>query len=236
MVIVLKDLYWMEIPFLYKKKHVQVLVVIIDSKLNFFLHVSSICTKAARQLNELARISNYLDESARKIIYNSFVTSKFNYCPLVWHFCGATNSNKIEKIQERCLRIIYKDYESSYNRLLGMANTTTLVISRLRILILEVFKSIRQLNPKCISDSDSFEVKSLGNSLRIHVKVLQPKRRTPTYGLRTVSYTGAKLWNDWFPLLCDVEEIDVFKSSLAILREDTLDPTFTYIKFTELFV
>ena len=186
------------------------------------------CDEFAKwHLNALARISNYLDESARKIIYNSFMASNFNYCPLVWHFCGATNSNKIEKIHERYLRTIYKDYESSYHRLLGMANTTTLVISRLRILILEVFKSIRQLNPKCINDL--FEVKSLGYSLRNHVKVVQPKRRTTTYGLRTVSYTGANLWNDLFPLLCDVEEIDVFKSSLAILREDILDPTFTYI-------
>ena len=162
------------------------------------------------------------------MIYNSFVASNFNYCPLVWYFCGASNSNKIEKkIQEWCLRIIYKDYESSYHRILGMANTTTLVISKLRILILEVFKSIRHLNPKCISDL--FEVKSLGYSLRNHVKMLQPKRRTTTYELRTVSYTGAKLWIDLFPLLCDVEEIDVFKSSLAMLREDILDPTFTYI-------
>ena len=82
---------------LVSEKQVQVLGVIIECKLNFSLHVSSICTKAARQLNALARISNYLDESARKIIYNSFVASNFNYCPLVWHFCGATSSNRIEK-------------------------------------------------------------------------------------------------------------------------------------------
>ena len=48
---------------LVSEKHVQVLGVIIDSKLNFSLHVSSMCKKAARQLNALARISNYLDES-----------------------------------------------------------------------------------------------------------------------------------------------------------------------------
>ena len=134
------------------EKHVKVLGVVIDCKLNFSLHVSSICKKAARQLNALARISNYLDVSARRLIYNSFVASNFNYCPLVWHFCGATNSNKIEKIQQRCLRIIYKDYESSNEKMLEMANTTTLVISRLRFLLLEVFKSIHHLNPKCISD------------------------------------------------------------------------------------
>ena len=155
--------------------------------------MSSICKKAARQLNALARISNYLDVSARKLIYNSFVASNFDYCPLVWHFCGATNSNKIEKIQQRCLRIIYKDYESSNEKMLEMANTTTLVISRLRLLLLEVFKSIHHLNPKCISDL--FELKHIKYSLRNPIKVLQPKRRTTTNGLRTTSYTGAKLWN-----------------------------------------
>ena len=84
---------------------------------------------------------------------------------------------------------------------------------------------MRQLNPKCINEL--YEVKYLGYSSRNHVKVLQPKRRTTTYGLRAVSYTGAKLWNYLFPLLGVVKE-NVFESSLAILREDTLDHTFTY--------
>ena len=108
----------------------------------FFSTHSSVCKKAARQLNALTRISNYLDVSARRMIYNSFVASNFNYYPLVWHFCGISNSNKMEKIQERCLRIVYNHYNSSPDRLLEMANTTSLVISRLRILLLEVYKSI----------------------------------------------------------------------------------------------
>ena len=41
---------------LVSEKYVQVLGVIIDSKLNFSLHVISICAKAARQLNALVRI------------------------------------------------------------------------------------------------------------------------------------------------------------------------------------
>ena len=109
------------------EKHVKVLGVVIDCRLNFTLHISSGYKKADRQLNALARISNYLDVSARRMIYNSFVASNFNYCPHVWHFCGVSNSNKMEKIQEeRCLRIVYKDYDSSYDRLLEMANTTSL--------------------------------------------------------------------------------------------------------------
>ena len=38
-----------------------------------------------------------------------------------------------------------------------------------------------QLNPKCINGL--FEVKSTSYSLRYPVKVLQPKKRTTTYGL-----------------------------------------------------
>ena len=198
------------------EKHVKVLGVEIDCRLDFSLHISSVCKKAARQLNALARISNYLDISARRMIYNSFVASNFNYCPLVWHFCGVSNNNKMEEIQERCLRIVYKDYDSSYDRLLKMANTTSLVISRLRILLLEVYKSIHHLNPKCISGL--FEVKPM-----------KPMKRTSTYGLRSVSYTGAKLWNDLSLLLSNDVGIEDFKSLMTILSTDHLDPTFTYV-------
>ena len=164
--------------------HIKVLGVVIDSKLNFSLHVNAICNKASRQLNALARISNYLDVSARRTIYDSFVASNFNYCPLVWHFCGATNNSKLEKIQERCLRIIYKDYESPYETLLETTNTTSLVVSRLRLILLEVYKSLYQLNAKCINGL--FEVKSTRYSLRNPVKVLQPKKKTTTYGLKSI--------------------------------------------------
>ena len=90
---------------IFSEDHVKVLGVVIDSKLNFSLHVSTICNKASRQLNALVRISNYLDVSARRTIYDNFVASNFSYCPLLWHFCGATNNSKFEKMQERCLRI-----------------------------------------------------------------------------------------------------------------------------------
>ena len=63
---------------------VKVLGITIDSRLNFSQHVSKFCTKAARQLNALARISRYIDKTSRYMIYNSFVRSNFNFCPMVW--------------------------------------------------------------------------------------------------------------------------------------------------------
>ena len=97
---------------------VKLLGVMLDSKLNSNHHVSAKCTKAARQLNAFARISRCLSTSSRMITYNSFIDSNFDYCPIMWHFCGKNNGEKIEKIQERALRIIYRNYDSLYSELL----------------------------------------------------------------------------------------------------------------------
>ena len=118
------------------ESQVKVLGVTLDNKLNFSHHVTVICTKAARQLNALSTTS-------RMIIYNSFINSNFNYCPLVWHFCGKKNGDKIEKNQERALRIIYRNYDSLYPELLREARTYTMIDKRLRSMLLHVFKSLK---------------------------------------------------------------------------------------------
>ena len=79
------------------ESQVKELGVTLDNKLNFSHHVSVKCIKATRLLNALARISRFLSTTSRMIIYYSFINSNFNYCPLVWHFCGKKNSDKIEK-------------------------------------------------------------------------------------------------------------------------------------------
>ena len=56
--------------------------------------------------------------------------SNFNYCPLTWHFCGEKNTKKIEKIQERALRFIYRDYDSSYESLLLKSGSTKIFYGR----------------------------------------------------------------------------------------------------------
>ena len=94
---------WGDPKMSYNKPQVKVLGVMLDSKLNFNHHVSALCTKAARQLNALARISRFLSTSSRMIIYNSFINSNFNYCPIVWHFCGKKNGDKIEKFKSELL-------------------------------------------------------------------------------------------------------------------------------------
>ena len=208
---------------------VKLLGIMIDSKLNFSEHISAICKKAGRQLNAMARISNFLDLDSRKMIFNSFIRSHFNYCPLVWHFCGKQNSDKLEKIQERALRIMYKNYESSYDELLKLSGTQTLLLQRLKIMVLEVFKSVCQLNPTCITTM--FDIKEVPYSMRNPIKIIQPKRKTTHYGLRTFSYTGAKMWNELPFGLTSIDDIEIteFKRLLNTWEGPDSGSTFSFV-------
>ena len=206
--------------------YVKALGVFIDHKLKFTEHISAICKKAARQLNALARISKYLDLKSRKIIYQSFVASNFNYCPLVWHFCGKVNNSKLEKIQERALKIIYRDYDSTYGELLANSNSSTLLIARLRLMICEVFKCINKENPPCINNL--IEIKDTHYSFRNALKIHQPKKKSTTHGLRSFAYTGAKLWNEQSIIV----DINTKSPSFKIFLKDLhlkLDPNFNYV-------
>ena len=77
-------------------ENVKLLGIEIDNHLNFQLHVSTICKKAAGQLKALLRLKSFLNQDQRNIIGNSFIYSNFNYCPLIRHFCSQRLMNKIE--------------------------------------------------------------------------------------------------------------------------------------------
>ena len=85
---------------------VKLLGVHIDSKLNFRGHISCICKKAGKQINALARLSTMLNEDCRYKLFETFILSHFNFCPVVWHFCSAEDLKQIENIQKRALKYV----------------------------------------------------------------------------------------------------------------------------------
>ena len=87
----------------------KLLGVKINSKLCFENHVFFLCKKSSQKLHALARIVNFMDLAKRKSLMKAFITSQFNYCPLIWMFHSRQLNNRINKIQERALRLVYKD-------------------------------------------------------------------------------------------------------------------------------
>ena len=97
------------------------LCIDIDNRLSFDDHMNNLCRKAANQINSLKWLFSFMGMTEKTILMKSFILSNFNYCPLVWHFCSKRDSDKMEKIQKRALRMVLKDYESDYETLLQKA-------------------------------------------------------------------------------------------------------------------
>ena len=92
--------------------------ILIDSELSFDQHISSICSKASKKLHALGRIASFMSFNKRRTLMKAFIESQFNYCPLIWMFHSRTMNNKINRIHERALRLVYSDHVSSFNELL----------------------------------------------------------------------------------------------------------------------
>ena len=175
--------------------------ITIDDKLSFNTHVSNLCKKAARQLNVLCRLSNLLDEKTKLIIYKAYIFSNFNYCPLVWHFCSKTSTNKMEKIQQRALKFVFgvpkgqnKTQTYSYHQLLNKANLVPLTVFRLRALAKQVFMSINKIGPSYLHDL--FRPKIHRRTLRKVGQLDIPQVKTVKFGVNSLRHLGPKIWND----------------------------------------
>ena len=127
-------------------------------------------------------------------------------------FCGKSNCKKLEKVQERALRIIYKDNISTYVALLDQSGVLPLYLLRLKHLAIETFKCIKGYNPKYLNDM--FTKKRQNYNLRDSDLLVQKKFNTFKYGYKSFSYYGAKLWNSLPNDLKCVSSTNAFKVSI----------------------
>ena len=142
----------------------KLLGVQIDSKLSFENHVSSLCRKAIQKLHALVRVVNFMDLAKRRSLMKAFITSQFNCCLLFWMFHSRQLNNRINKIQERALRLVYKDNKLTFDDLLKLDNSVTIHQRNLQILATEIFKVKNSLAPEIMTEV--FEIKEPHYNLR----------------------------------------------------------------------
>ena len=101
------------------ESRVKLLDIHVDNRLNFEYHVSQLCKKSIKKLHVLPRIFKYVETSKRRVLVNSFITSQFSYCPLIWMFHSRRMEHRINKVHERALRLIYpSDSKLTFKELL----------------------------------------------------------------------------------------------------------------------
>ena len=88
----------------------------------------------------------------KKTLHNSYIESLFEYGSLVWMFCTRTENNRINRLHERVLRIIYDDCCSTFEELLKKDGAVTIHVRNIRKVAVEMYKVFHGIAPEVIMD------------------------------------------------------------------------------------
>ena len=122
------------------EKTVNLLGVTVNNKFSFEPHLNLVCKKVSQKLHALARVSKFISKKKLRVIMKAFIMSQFSYCPLVWMCHSRTLNNKINKIHERTLQLVYDDRQSTFEELLNIDKSLTIHHKNVQVLATELYK------------------------------------------------------------------------------------------------
>jgi len=195
------------------QKSVKLLGLHIDNALKFNCHITELCKKAGRKINVLARLSTHLDVGCKLTLFYSFILSHFQYCSSIWMNCGDMDTRKIENIQKRALRYIYRDFTSCYTTLRNNDDIPLMYVHRIRHLMMEVYKILNKLSPSYLCDM--FSLTDSKYDMRNVLRLKLPKYNNVRHGKKTIKFQGAHKWNALPNDIKESESINMFKRRIA---------------------
>ena len=104
----------------------------IDSHLTWSLHIEKICKKYHQQyIGALKRIRSCITTETAIQVYSALIQPHFDYFCSVWDGLGETLSMKIQKLQNRAVRVITRSsYDTNASDLLNALHLDNLNIRR----------------------------------------------------------------------------------------------------------
>ena len=124
----------------------------------------------------------------------SFITSQFNFCPIVWMYQSRSRNNKIKHIHERALCIVYQDFQSSFSTLLVKDNSLTIHQKNLQLLATEIFKVKMDISPEIMNEIFDFS-KNYAYELRCGNCLSRSNIHSTDFGIEFIANIAAKIWN-----------------------------------------
>ena len=197
---------------------VKLLGVKIDNEFKFKEHVTNICNKVSQKLHALARISSYMKVDKLRLILKAFIESQFQYCPLVWMFHSRALNNRINRLHERALRLVYRQPNLTFEELLIKDNAFSIHHRNLQKLVIEMYKFHKNLSPEIMKFV--FQESTNAFNLRNRNPFSGRNVRTVYYGTETISFRGSKIWALVPEEIKASNTLDEFKSKIKKWRPE----------------
>ena len=174
--------------------HTKSLGVHIDQNLSWSKHVNETAKIVSSGIGALKRLRPFICKDTAILLYRALIEPYFDYCCPVWDGLSYELADKLQKLQNRAIRVITKsDHYSSATALRGELGWDNLCTRRKKQKLKLMFKTLNAQSPEYLKGL--FMPFSTDNGLRnSDNKLALPKPRT-NFLKRSFCYNGAQLWN-----------------------------------------
>ena len=174
--------------------HTKSLGVHIDQNLSWSKHVNETAKIVSSGIGALKRLRPFICEDTAILLYRALIEPYFDYCCPVWDGLSNELADKLQKLQNRAIRVITKsDHYSSATALRGELGWDNLSTRRKKQKLKLMFKTLNDQSPEYLKGlfipfSTDYGLRNSDNKLAL------PKPRTD-FLKRSFCYSGAQLWN-----------------------------------------
>ena len=155
----------------------------------------------------------------RFALMNSFLTSQFSYCSLVWMLHRRTLNNQINKIHERALRLVYKNETFiSFDDLSKRDKLVSIHQKNLQILPRENYQIKNDLGPNIMKVT--FHVIQKPYNSRNNPELKWQKNRTAYFGTESISSLAPKIWESIPSDIRSANSLGIFKEKIKFWTTD----------------
>ena len=211
----------------------KVLGVTFDEVLSWQKHVNLCISKAMGNFFQIYRYKKFLGREAKITLCDSIVLSQFNYCDVVYSNMDISLENKVQKIQNHCLRFIFnfpyrmKD-RCDYDELRKQLKWLNMKHRRVQHGLTMIYKILNGLAPNYLRDtftltSEIHNVNTRGanNSIWINKNITSKLHR------KSYTFYMAKIYNSIPENIQKSQSVNSFKQAIKryIQSEKLVLPT-----------
>ena len=175
------------------------------------MYVFDLCKKAGRKLSILPRLSHYMSFE-KKNITESICRIAIWILPINMMFhCRRANLN-IKHNHERDLRIVYKNDVLSFEGLLELDKSFKIHHRNIQSLAIELFKIKNNLSVTIMNDI--FQPRAVTYTLSSQIDFTRPNVNSEHFGINSLRYMAAKIWDMVHNDTENVIDIETFKNNI----------------------
>ena len=189
--------------------------VVFDQHLNMEAQVSSVCSTAFLHLREISEIRDALDNETAKLMVQSLVISRLDYCNSLLFGLPSTQLDRLQRVQNAAAKVVARTERLDHATPVRQELHWLPVVYRIQFKILKLtYCALHGLAPQYIAEMLVPYIPT--RMLRTSDKQLLvvPRSRLRSYGDRSFAWAAPTLWNNLPLTIRSSENIASFSKSL----------------------